>query len=132
VGDEVGAGVEHRLRVLEVEEMHGDAHVLLVRFVDHGLVDLRRHLLRGAEVVVHADLHDVGFHRRHFADLFARLVGRLRRENRTRDIQARPIERRDVLRIARLEAGFLVVAERVDRRDAVGGVGAKIAQHVVG
>ena len=39
--------------------MRGDAEPALVRLVDDRAIDLRRHLRRGAEVVVDANLDDV-------------------------------------------------------------------------
>ena len=112
--------------------MHGDAQPLLVRLVDDGAVDLGRHLGRRAEVVVDADLHDVDFHRRVLVDQLARFFDRLRREHRPGDEEARAIERRRFLAVPRRDAGRLVVAEREDRRDAVGRVRPQILLDVLG
>ena len=60
VGDHVNSGAQQILRVVEIEDVRGDAESALVCLVDHRAVDLGRHLRRAAEVVVDADLDDVG------------------------------------------------------------------------
>ena len=106
----------------EVEQMHGDAHPALVRFVDHGLVDLRRHLRRRSQVVVDADLHDVDLHRLIVGDQLARFVRRLRCEHRAGGEDAGAIERRGPLAVAQGEGRRLIVAEADDGGDAVVGI----------
>ena len=68
VGDHVDAGAEQILGVVEIEDVRGDAQPAGVCLVDHGPVDLGRHLGRGAEVVVHADLDHVRLQRRDARD----------------------------------------------------------------
>ena len=111
VGDEVRTRVQHRLGIVEIKEVHGDAQPFLVRLVDDRLVDLRRHLRRRAEVVVDADLDDVHLHRRIFVHERDRVGGGYWFEHRSGDEQPRAIERRRPLRISCGDARCLIVAE---------------------
>ena len=128
--DEVGAGVEHALGVIEIEEMDRDAQPLRVRLLDDRAIDVRRHL--GRPRIVDADLDDVDFHRRVAVDERARLFGRLGIEHRTGDEQPRAIERGRALIIADSESRRLIVPEREHRRHAVRGVCVEVAKDVRG
>jgi hypothetical protein len=68
-----------------------------VRLVDDRAVDLGRHLWRGAEVVVDADLDDVHFLGGNVRDLLPRVVWCLGIEHRPGDEHPRPIERGGIL-----------------------------------
>ena len=51
--------LQQPLRILEREDVRGDAQLVLVRLVDDRAVELRRQLLVLAVAVVHPDLDDV-------------------------------------------------------------------------
>ena len=59
VREGVDAGLQQPLRVLEREDVRGDAELVLVRFVDDGAVELGRQLLELAVAIVDPDLDDV-------------------------------------------------------------------------
>ena len=128
--DEVDAGTEERLRVVEVEDVGRDAQAVLVRLIDHGRRRLERHLGRRAEVVVDANLDEIRFHRGDAIDFLARGLGRGRVDHRAGDKEARAIERGRRLRVAKLEPGLSVAPEAHDRRDPVARVAAELIEQV--
>ena len=61
VREGVEVGAQRALRVLERKDVRGRAQLVLVRFVDHRAVQIRRQLLELAHPVVDPDLDDVDF-----------------------------------------------------------------------
>jgi hypothetical protein len=77
VCQDIDAGLDQRLGVVEIEHMRRDPQFLLVRLVDHRLLHARVHLHRHRAVkVVDPDLDQIGMTRRAFDHGGARLVGR--------------------------------------------------------
>ena len=112
VRDEVDAGAEQRLRVVEIEDVRRDAQPVLVRLIDHG----RRTTSSGIFVVVPRlsstrILMRSGFiaATRSTSLRAASAVGRV--DHRTGDEEPRAVERGRRLRVAQLETGLAVAAE---------------------
>jgi len=131
VGDEVGAGAQHTLGVVEVVDVSRDPQATFVGLIDDGLIHGRRHPGRRAEVVVHPDLHEVGPHRRDLVDLEPRLLRRRGHDHRARDADPRPVQGWRVVGVTGAKAGRRVAAEAVDGGDAVPGVKAQLPEDVL-
>ena len=78
MGEAVDAGREQRFRVAQIIFMGEYADVLLMRFIDDGLIDFGLYFHAVAQPVVHPHLHEVGMMRRKFADIGAGFVRSLR------------------------------------------------------
>ena len=110
--------------------MRRDTKLALVRLLDDRTIDLRRHLGRGAEIVVDPDLDHVRLALGDFRNHLPRLIGRLRRDDISGDVQPRPVQRRRVLRVACIEGRSLFAAQTPHRRHAISGEHAKLAKRV--
>jgi hypothetical protein len=127
----VGARLEQRLRVGQIVHVRGDSQPARVRLLDGRAVDLGPHLLRGAQVVVDADLDEVRIsigvevHRR------TRGLGIGRNDDRPRHVDARAGQVARAVAVAHAEPRVPVIAEAHDRRDAVAGVQAELPRHIL-
>ena len=120
VRQQVGAGREEALGVVEIVEMRGQPQAPFVRGVDDRLVRLGGHLGARPQVVVDADLHDVGAELDGRVGLFLRLFRRRAGGDVPRDEQARVVQAGiRPLPVPDRDAGGTVAAEAEDGGDAV-------------
>ena len=130
VGDEVGAGLQQPLGVVEVVEVRGQLQAALVGRVDDRPVDFRRHLLGGAEVVVDPDLDEVDVHVGRRVHPLRRLLGGVGDDDRTGHAQPR-VGQAGTLAVAHRDALGAVAAETGDGGHAVARVERELARHVL-
>ena len=120
MGDHVHTGLEQLLGVVEIEKMCCHAKPARVRLLDDGTVDLGRHLLARAEVVIHANLDDVRFGGGDARDRLAGGLGRGGVDDRACDEEPRSPEVGGIaLGVACAKRRRLFAAETEDGGDAV-------------
>ncbi len=120
------------LGIVEIEDVRRDAQPARMRLLDDRPVDLGRHLGRGAQIVVDANLDDVGPRRRHARHGLTSLAGRPGGDDVAGHEDTRTVERRHRLLVACLKRRRLFSAEAPHRRDAVTREDAELPQRVCG
>lgn len=124
--NEVGAGGQQGARIGQTVQVHRHTLPASMCFVDDGAIDLGRHLLGSAKVVVDADLHDVHATRHHISHLLPRLRSGGGRKDRSGQENTRMRRWCGLLCTPRRKDRGCFIAERKDRGDAVGRIGGEV------
>ncbi len=129
VSNEVAACGEHVLGVLQIEDVRRDLQAQLVRLVDGGAKRVGGHLRSRAQVVVDANLHEVGTHGLDRIHRGARRRGIRSRDNGSSNEEPRDPDR---LLVSNLDADGTVAAQAEHRGDAVARVDGELMSDVLG